>query len=458
MKGSVLLVGLFVVLAVGALVWLGDATTLAHEQAQLDDVGDAPPRRNNGSSGSVVPPSGKSQVALAAERRLRQWLAEGSGKRDDGRRAAASESGSAAASDGAATAVAGASAGEMSGAPTLVDGRMFDRALRQLNESAPLRVLVTGGAGFIGFHTCLALRRAGHAVVALDSFTGFYDVRLQRARAALLASERVPLVNASVCDEARLAALFAEHRFTRVLHLAANAGVRSSLMHPLTFVENNVRCFTSLLELLRQHAPHVPLVYASSSSVYGKNRKTPFVETDPVTQPVSPYAATKRANELLAHVYHSVYGLRTIGLRFFTVYGPYGRPDMAYFSFSEAMLAQRPIPIYNHGRVSRDFTYVDDIVSGVCAALRRAELFQFEVFNLGNSHCHSVLDLVDALEDSLGVTAKRNFTEQAKGDVLTTYANIGKAGRYLNYAPKTSLRDGIASFAVWFKEWKREHP
>ena len=296
-----------------------------------------------------------------------------------------------------------------------------------------------------------------HAVVGVDSFEGFYDVRLKHARARLLAdTEAIAVVNATVCDAARMAALVREHNVTRVLHLAAYAGVRNSLRAPLRYVEANVACFTALLETLRVHAPHVPLVYASSSSVYGANSKTPFDERDPVSQPVSQYAATKRAGELLAHVYHSAYGLRVVGLRFFTVYGPWGRPDMAYFSFSDAMMAQRAIPIYNHGRVSRDFTYVDDIVSGVVAALLRAPLFEYEIFNLGNSHCHSVLDLVDELEHSLNVTAKRNFTAQATGDVLTTFANINKAGRYLDYAPKTSLHTGIASFAAWYKEWRRQ--
>mmetsp|Transcript_45830 Transcript_45830/g.112374 ORF Transcript_45830/g.112374 Transcript_45830/m.112374 type:complete len:357 (+) Transcript_45830:64-1134(+) len=327
---------------------------------------------------------------------------------------------------------------------------------------------VTGAAGFVGFHTTLALRARGDAVVGVDNFNDYYDVALKRERARVLADEHdVHVLDADVCDAERVRDAIVRHRVTHVLHLAAQAGVRYSLEHPLAYVRANVECFVTLLEVLRTlprdadvgdgrgragaDATRVPLVYASSSSVYGLNTKVPFSEYDEVVRPASLYAATKRENELIAHVYHNLYGVRTTGLRFFTVYGPYGRPDMAYYSFSRAIVDGKPIQVYAHGKVARDFTYVDDIVRGVVAAIDLSA--ERELFNLGGSKPHSVMELIEALERHLGREARKNFTDAAAGDVPITYADLTHARERLGYEPRVSLDDGIARFMRWFKRY-----
>mmetsp|Transcript_17298 Transcript_17298/g.56587 ORF Transcript_17298/g.56587 Transcript_17298/m.56587 type:complete len:392 (-) Transcript_17298:657-1832(-) len=309
-------------------------------------------------------------------------------------------------------------------------------------------VLITGGAGFIGYHLSLRLKRERIRVIALDSFTPYYSPELKRARAQRLRDAGVQMVEGDLCDEAGLTALIAQHGVTHVASMAAQAGVRYSLSNPQSYVRSNVQCFVSLLEALRA-TPHVPLIYASSSSVYGSNTKTPFAESDRVDSPNSLYAATKKTDEAIAHVYHGLYGLRLTGLRFFTVYGPWGRPDMAYFSFTRRIELGLPIQVYGHGRPRRDFTYIDDIVDGVVAALALGAAE--EVFNLGNHRSESLLRFIKILETELGKKANRTMVPMAPGDVLATYADIRHATDKLGYYPKTRLEDGLHKFMAWYK-------
>ena len=309
-------------------------------------------------------------------------------------------------------------------------------------------VLVTGGAGFVGYHLCSRLAAEHIRVIALDSFTPYYSPALKRARAASLRKMGVEVVEADLCDEEGLRALITSRGVTHVASMAAQAGVRYSLSNPQSYVRSNLQCFISLLEALRA-MPHVPLVYASSSSVYGANTKAPFSEADRVDSPNSLYAATKKANEAIAHVYHGLYGLRVTGLRFFTVYGPWGRPDMAYFSFTRRIELGLPIQVYGHGKPRRDFTYIDDIIDGVVAALALGA--DEEVFNLGNHRSESLLHFIEILEKELGMKANRTMVPMAPGDVLATYADISHARDKLGYYPKTRLEDGLHKFMEWYK-------
>ena len=305
------------------------------------------------------------------------------------------------------------------------------------------RVLVTGAAGFVGHHTVMRLKKQVSYVVGVDSFNDYYDVRLKRARANISGV----VLERNVCD---LGNLIMEKKITHVIHLAAQAGVRYSLEHPEKYVESNVRCFVALLEKLKRTG--IPLVYASSSSVYGDNTKVPFSEDDPVTKPVSLYAATKRENELLARVYWKLYQQQSIGLRFFTVYGPMGRPDMAYYSFTKNIMEGKPIKVFNHGKLSRDFTYIDDIVDGVVGCLA-VHGHSFEILNLGRGEPQELMTFIRTIESALGKDAKLEFVDMAKGDVLTTYADVTKARTLIGYNPKVSLKEGIARFANWYKSY-----
>ena len=304
------------------------------------------------------------------------------------------------------------------------------------------RILVTGGAGFIGHHLILELKSRGVNVIGIDNFNDYYDTRLKRARANL--SDVV--IEADVCDSDKIHNVLNKHRITKVVHLAAQAGVRYSLKHPQAYVRSNVQCFVELLEVLKN--TNTPLVYASSSSVYGKNTKVPFTETDEVLQPRSLYAATKRENELLAHVYWDLYKQQSIGLRFFTVYGPFGRPDMAYFSFTKNILEGRPIAVFNHGKLSRDFTYIDDIVDGILRCLQIN--FEYEILNLGRGQPQQLMTFIRTIEEALDTKAILEYQGMSKGDVLTTYANVQKAKDLLGYEPKVSLKEGITKFAKWY--------
>ncbi|MHB8763238.1 MAG: NAD-dependent epimerase [Deferrisomatales bacterium] len=312
-------------------------------------------------------------------------------------------------------------------------------------------ILVTGAAGFIGFHVARVLLRRGDRVVGLDDLNPYYDVALKEARLALLAAERgFSFHRADVADPGGLGRAFDQGPFDAVCHLAAQAGVRYSLENPLAYGHANLVGFLQVLEACR-HRGTGNLVYASSSSVYGANEKVPFAETDRVERPVSLYAATKVANELMAHPYHHLYGLPCTGLRFFTVYGPWGRPDMATYLFTDKILAGRPIDVFNYGRMERDFTYVDDIAAGVVAAIDRP--LGFEVVNLGNHQPVPLGRFIQVLEQALGVAAVRRELPMQPGDVPRTYADVDKAGRLLGWAPTTPIEVGIQRFVEWYREY-----
>jgi UDP-glucuronate 4-epimerase len=318
-----------------------------------------------------------------------------------------------------------------------------------------MKILVTGTAGFIGMHVARALLEDGHDVVGLDNFNNYYAVALKRTRHATLTSaRRYTGVEGDLCDYPLLADLFKRHRFDVVCHLAAQAGVRYSLTNPFAYQKSNLEGFTHILEACRQ-AQVRRLVYASSSSVYGGNTKLPFSEEDPVDRPVSLYAATKKANELMAHTYTHLFGLQTVGLRFFTVYGPWGRPDMALWLFTEAMLADRPIQVFNHGKMRRDFTFIDDIVAGVKASLFAEKLDPYEVINLGNHRAENLMDMIGVLAASLGVTPKLELLPIQPGDVEATYADITRARQKLGFQPTTSINTGIPKFTQWYREYHR---
>jgi UDP-glucuronate 4-epimerase len=318
-----------------------------------------------------------------------------------------------------------------------------------------MRLFVTGTAGFIGSHLAGALLDEGHDVVGLDNFNDYYSVRLKRDRHARLTGRRgYTGVEGDLCDYPLLARLFKEYAFDGVCHLAAQAGVRYSLTNPFAYQKSNLEGFINILEACR-HARIPRLVYASSSSVYGNNTKLPFSESDPVDHPISLYAATKKANELMAHTYTHLYGLQTVGLRFFTVYGPWGRPDMAIWLFTEAMLAGRAIKVFNQGRMRRDFTYIDDIVAGVKAAILQRGLAPYEVLNLGNNQAENLLDMIGVLADSLGVKPKTELLPMQPGDVEATYADVAQAQAKLGFRPTTSIREGIPRFVKWYREYHR---
>jgi UDP-glucuronate 4-epimerase len=320
---------------------------------------------------------------------------------------------------------------------------------------ADVKVFVTGTAGFIGFHLARSLLEDGHEVVGLDNFSDYYSVRLKRDRHALL--ERHPAYvgcDADLCDHARLTRIFSEHRFDVVCHLAAQAGVRYSVTHPFVYQKANLEGFLNVLEVCR-HAGIRRLVYASSSSVYGNNRKLPFSESDSVDHPISLYAATKKADELMAHTYTHLFGFQTIGLRFFTVYGPWGRPDMAMWLFTEAMVNGRPIQVYNFGKMSRDFTYVDDVIEGVKAALWRDSLDPVEIINLGNHRPENLMDMIGLLAREVGTEPRLEMLPMQPGDVEATCADIALARRKLGFEPKTPLSAGIPKFVAWYREYHR---
>ena len=316
-----------------------------------------------------------------------------------------------------------------------------------------MKILVTGTAGFIGYHLADTLLNEGHEVVGWDNFNDYYPVRLKRARHARLEGRAgFSAVEADLCDEETMRRCFDEQSFDVVCNLAAQAGVRYSLDHPFTYERSNLCGFLNILEACR-HAGVPRLVYASSSSVYGGNTQLPFRETDPVDRPVSLYAASKKANELMAHCYSHLYGFQTIGLRFFTVYGPWGRPDMALWLFTEAMLAGRPIQVFNHGEMFRDFTYIDDIVAGIKAALFADGLDTCEVINLGNHQSEKLTDMIRIIADTLGVTPEMEMLPMQPGDVPATYADITRARKKLGFEPVTPIRVGIPRFIAWYRDY-----
>jgi UDP-glucuronate 4-epimerase len=318
-----------------------------------------------------------------------------------------------------------------------------------------MKVLVTGVCGFIGMHAARQLLARGDEVYGLDNLNDYYEVSLKEARLRQLTqSPGFHFERLDVADRSALPEFFKRHSPQRVLHLAAQAGVRYSLQNPAAYIDSNLVGFGNILEACR-HSTVEHLVYASSSSVYGANRKQPFSVTDNVDHPVSLYAATKRANELMAYVYSHLYGLPTTGLRFFTVYGPWGRPDMAIFSFTKAILEGRTIDVYNRGEMKRDFTYVDDIVEGVIRVLDAvpANPLPCKVYNIGNHDPVPLLKLIEVLENCLGKKAQRNLLPMQPGDVPETFADVEDLVRDVGFHPNTSVEEGVRRFTEWYREY-----
>ena len=330
-------------------------------------------------------------------------------------------------------------------------------------------ILVTGAAGFIGFHLCLKLLEAGSAVVGLDNINDYYDPSLKQARLSQLgAFENFKFAKIDLEDNSAVEELFKDYSFEVVVNLAAQAGVRYSLINPRAYTRSNIEGFLNVLEGCRlTRAKH--LVFASSSSVYGANEKVPFSVHDNVDHPVSLYAATKKANELMAHTYAHLYGIPSTGLRFFTVYGPWGRPDMAPILFTRAILADEPIRVFNNGRMSRDFTYIDDVVEAVLRLLDRppapdpdwdalrpdpaTSFAPYRIYNIGNNQPVQLMEFIAAIEDGLQKEAKKQFLPMQPGDVQATYADIEDSARAFDFRPQTGLRQGVASFIAWYRQY-----
>jgi len=309
------------------------------------------------------------------------------------------------------------------------------------------RILITGIAGFIGSHLARKLHDLGDYVVGCDNFNFYYDPALKMERACLLSEQKIEVITADICDEKALEQLVIDHKITHLVHLAAQAGVRYSINHPEKYQETNLNGFFHVLEVLRRH-PQIKFTFASSSSVYGLNKKIPFSETDQTDSPANFYGATKKCNELMAFAYHQIYGIKATGLRFFTVYGPMGRPDMAYFSFAKAIHEGQPIKLFNHGNMHRDFTYVDDIVDGIIAAVELES--PFEIFNLGNNNPEELMKMIQIIESFLGKKAIVEKLPMQPGEIQITYADISKAQKHLHFHPKTSLETGMEHFLEWF--------
>ncbi len=316
-----------------------------------------------------------------------------------------------------------------------------------------MSILVTGSAGFIGFHVAKKLLEEGYDVVGLDNVNDYYSQDLKWDRNNVLKKyENFIFYHMDLCHNKKIRSIFQNHDIKKICHLAAQAGVRYSIENPFRYQKSNLQGFTTILEMARNFNIQ-NLVFASSSSVYGGNKKVPFSVDDNINRPVSFYAATKVANEVMAYSYHHLYGISMTGLRFFTVYGPWGRPDMAYFKFSNKIVNGESINVYNHGDMKRDFTYVDDIVDGVISALNKR--FDFELFNLGNNKPVNLLEFINILENKLGKKAKKNMLPMQPGDMKGTYADILKSTELLGFSPKTDLEEGLGNFVDWYKKYYR---
>jgi UDP-glucuronate 4-epimerase len=328
------------------------------------------------------------------------------------------------------------------------------------------KALVTGSAGFIGFHVCQRLLRDGYEVLGLDSLSPFYDEGLKKARLAILRSHSgFSFIEADIADRGCIDDIFSSREFGPIVHLAAQAGVRYSLENPHLYVQSNLVGFANLIEAAyKKRTPH--FVFASSSSVYGSNRRVPFAETDNVDHPVSFYAATKKSNELVAHVYAHLYGLPVTGLRFFTVYGPWGRPDMALFKFCKAIFQGDPIDLYNHGHMLRDFTYIDDIVEGVVRIVQKPpapasasserdgeSVPSYRIFNIGNNQPVELTRLIEILENKTGRKALTRGLPMQPGDVPVTFADIDELVKKIEYRPRVPIEEGVGRFVDWYREY-----
>jgi len=332
-----------------------------------------------------------------------------------------------------------------------------------------MKILVTGAAGFIGAFTSKRFVEQGHEVIGIDNLNDYYDVNLKHGRLGWLAEQSgFTFKQVELSDRAAVDAVFAEHKFDRVVHLAAQAGVRYSITNPHAYVDSNLIGFVNILEACR-HNEVGHLVYASSSSVYGLNTKIPYSTSDRVDHPVSLYAATKKSNELMAHTYAHLYGLPVTGLRFFTVYGPWGRPDMAYFSFTRDILEGKTINVFNHGKMQRDFTYVDDIVEGVTRITQKIpqgvsgwtpesgdcsrSSAPYKIYNIGNHNSVELGTFIETIENVLGKKANKHYMDMQPGDVLATYANVDDLAEDVDFAPNTPLAEGIERFARWYRDF-----
>jgi len=337
------------------------------------------------------------------------------------------------------------------------------------NEKFKNSILVTGAAGFIGFHLSMRLLADGYMVVGLDNLNNYYDVRLKEARLERLkAFDNFRFVRLDLADREGMKQLFADYEFDRVVHLAAQAGVRYSLENPHAYVESNLMGFMNVLEGCR-HGKVGHLVFASSSSVYGANTLMPFSVHHNVDHPVSLYAATKKANELMAHAYSALYQIPCTGLRFFTVYGPWGRPDMALFLFTDAILHGRPIDVYNRGAMKRDFTYIDDIIEGIVRVMELipepntnwsgdspdpgTSFASYKIYNIGNNNPVELMRFIEAIEDTLGMKAEKNLLPIQPGDVPATFADVDDLIKDVGFKPATPIEEGIRKFVEWYKEW-----
>lgn len=329
-----------------------------------------------------------------------------------------------------------------------------------------MKILVTGTAGFIGFHLAKKLLELGHDVIGLDNINDYYDVNLKYARLKelgiiqnaiidnqLIHSDKYPnhmFVKIDLSDTSAINQLFCIEKFDAVCNLAAQAGVRYSLENPHTYITSNIVGFLNILEACRHHGV-TNLCYASSSSVYGLNTSQPFKTTDKTDTPISLYAATKKSNELMAHTYAHLYGLKATGLRFFTVYGPWGRPDMAPMLFANAILHNKPIKVFNHGEMSRDFTYIDDVIDGLIKVINKPS-DSYSIYNIGNNAPVKLLDFIETLEKTIGTKAEKIFLPMQEGDVASTHADVEDLIRAFQYKPNTKLTDGIEKFVTWYKK------
>lgn len=331
-----------------------------------------------------------------------------------------------------------------------------------------MKYLVTGAAGFIGSAVSERLCAQGHEVIGIDNINDYYDINLKLARLDRIRHPAFRFIKMDLADRDGMAGLFADHHFDRVIHLAAQAGVRYSIDNPMAYADSNLVGHLTILEGCRRHKVQ-HLVYASSSSVYGLNQKMPFATTDSVDHPISLYAATKKSNELMAHTYSHLYGIPTTGLRFFTVYGPWGRPDMALFKFTKKIVDGEPIDVYNHGDMRRDFTYIDDIVEGIIriqdvipakntdwtveAGTPATSSAPYRVYNIGHGSPVKLMNFIEALEEALGIEARKNLMPMQPGDVYATYADTEDLFKTIDYKPAVSVRDGVKAFVDWYRKF-----